>query len=54
MKPEPKDREEKDQREHDERVEQARAADREIDPEFQRIARENLERYRVAMEELAK
>lgn len=54
MKPEP---EEKDKKEHadDERDAQDEDVDREeLDPEFERIAKENLERYRPAMKELAK
>jgi hypothetical protein len=54
MKPEPH---EKDKKEHgdEERDAQDEAVDREkLDPEFERIAKENLKRYRPAMKELAK
>ena len=54
MKPEPKDRNKKERREHVENIESVEASRREIDPEFQRLAQEILERYRPAMKELAK
>lgn len=54
MKPEPKERENKDRRAPANDFDRDAPSRREPDSEFQRIARENLERYRAAMKELAK
>ncbi|MFU8804929.1 MAG: hypothetical protein ACNA8W_14040, partial [Bradymonadaceae bacterium] len=52
MSPKPKEKDEKVDEKKKPRV--GSANEKKVDPEFQRLAEENLERYRAAMEELAK
>lgn len=54
MKREPKEKDEKQQKSQQYDMGQDLIESADIDPEFQRIARENQERYREAMKELAK